>query len=578
MSLARVNLITKHKQYDVVIMGGGLAGLTLARQLLQRQPELNLLVIEKNSHPVPEAAHKVGEATAEMSSYYLSEVLGLREHLRCTQLRKMALRFFPSASSPPPPLSERMEVGPSVFHPGETYTLDRGRFENNLGAMLTEQGGEFCDGCRVESFALEGTGHTVTVRRNDETGVVTARWLIDASGRRGIIKHRLKLQEDVGHACSAAWLRLSEMIWMDGLIDYQDPKPSRAAAEQWAERVPNGQRWRSTNHLMGRGYWVWLIPLASGSISIGLVADPAYVPFEQIDSQERLVDWIRRHEPELGRALNDNRGEIQDFHMLRHYAYGCKQVFSADRWALTGEAGTFNDPLYSPGSNFIAIANTMITELIVRDLAGEDITGLTPQYDAFYLWIFKSLMPLWEDQYGLMGNPQVWSVKSTWDLLSYLMLPAVLYYNECMTDLAFMESIAPEVAQFTTLNMRMQAFFKEWNLLTSGTNEARFVDTGVGFIREHVAASTEPLDREQVTAKVRTNLALAEDVARVIMGWAAGHLGMPVDAAAINPLDFTLGAGSGGRERVDARKGNGLNGSSERRISKTRTALAGLWA
>jgi hypothetical protein len=43
-------------------------------------------------------------------------------------------------------------------------------------------------------------------------------------------------------------------------------------------------------------------------------------------------------------------------------------VFSARRWALTGEAGLFLDPFYSPGTDFIAISNTYITELVARDV------------------------------------------------------------------------------------------------------------------------------------------------------------------------------------------------------------------
>ena len=43
-------------RYDVVITGGGLSGLTLARQLRQEHPDLAILVAEKRPHPVPEAA------------------------------------------------------------------------------------------------------------------------------------------------------------------------------------------------------------------------------------------------------------------------------------------------------------------------------------------------------------------------------------------------------------------------------------------------------------------------------------------------------------------------------------------
>ena len=41
----------------------------------------------------------------------------------------------------------------------------------------------------------------------------------------------------------------------------------------WQARVPIRERWHSTNHLMGRGYWFWLIPLGNGSTSLGIVAD-----------------------------------------------------------------------------------------------------------------------------------------------------------------------------------------------------------------------------------------------------------------------------------------------------------------
>ncbi len=47
-------------QADVVIMGGGLAGLTLALQLRQRFTQLDIVVIERMRHPVPEAARQGG--------------------------------------------------------------------------------------------------------------------------------------------------------------------------------------------------------------------------------------------------------------------------------------------------------------------------------------------------------------------------------------------------------------------------------------------------------------------------------------------------------------------------------------
>ena len=55
----------ENERFDVTILGGGLAGLTLARQLLQQDAELRILILERRSFPVPEGAYKVGESTVD---------------------------------------------------------------------------------------------------------------------------------------------------------------------------------------------------------------------------------------------------------------------------------------------------------------------------------------------------------------------------------------------------------------------------------------------------------------------------------------------------------------------------------
>src|SRR5256885_9033371 len=81
------------QRVDVAIIGGGLAGLTLALQLRRELPHVSVLVVERNAHPVPEAAFKVGESTSELGAHYLRDVLGLAEHLKTQQVQKLGLRF-----------------------------------------------------------------------------------------------------------------------------------------------------------------------------------------------------------------------------------------------------------------------------------------------------------------------------------------------------------------------------------------------------------------------------------------------------------------------------------------------------
>ncbi len=102
--------------YDVVILGGGLAGLSLARQLHLEAPSVRVLVAEKRQHPVREAAFKVGESSVEIGAHYFQKVLDLDSHLRSAQLEKLGLRyFFPHADNRD--LKRRVELGAPSTRP-----------------------------------------------------------------------------------------------------------------------------------------------------------------------------------------------------------------------------------------------------------------------------------------------------------------------------------------------------------------------------------------------------------------------------------------------------------------------------
>lgn len=80
----------KRPEYDVVILGGSLAGAATACLILRERPELRVLILEKSVH----FPRRVGEATVEVSGYFLSRVLGLTQFLNETQLTKQGMRFW----------------------------------------------------------------------------------------------------------------------------------------------------------------------------------------------------------------------------------------------------------------------------------------------------------------------------------------------------------------------------------------------------------------------------------------------------------------------------------------------------
>ena len=150
--------------FDVVIAGGGLAGLCLARQLKLEAPDLTLLVIEKRRHPVREAAFKVGESSVEIGAHYFQQILGLEPHLRGAHLEKLGLRyFFPHRDNRE--IHTRVELGPSCFPPVPSFQLDRGRLENYLLHAARDSGVEVVDGASVRAILLGRFASRNRVRR-----------------------------------------------------------------------------------------------------------------------------------------------------------------------------------------------------------------------------------------------------------------------------------------------------------------------------------------------------------------------------------------------------------------------------
>jgi hypothetical protein len=145
-------------RFDVVITGGGLAGLTLARQLHLEAPHLRVLVCEKRRHPVPEAAFKVGESSVEIGAHYFKTIVNLAALLERDHLPKLGLRyFFPHEDNRD--LATRVELGTSVFPPVPSFQLDRGRLENSLLTLARESGASVLDGCRVSEIIVFDPEH-----------------------------------------------------------------------------------------------------------------------------------------------------------------------------------------------------------------------------------------------------------------------------------------------------------------------------------------------------------------------------------------------------------------------------------
>ncbi|MBB3799292.1 flavin-dependent dehydrogenase [Xanthomonas arboricola] len=520
---------------DVVITGGGLAGLSLALQLRQRDPELAITVLERRAHPVREAAFKVGESTVEIGAHYFAEVLGLREHLETEQIRKFGFRFF--FSDKREDIDRCTELGVSQILPTPSWQIDRGRFENFLGERARAQGITFVDNCSVKGVDLsdDQADHAVRYERAGEAGTLSARWVVDASGRAGLLKRKLGLAQDNAHDANAVWWRV------EGLID-----PNGWSQDSnWLQRCTPPDRWRSTNHMCGPGYWFWLIPLSSGAHSLGIVCDASMHPLDTMNTHDKAMTWLRTHQPQVAATLDKADYRLQDFLFLRNFSYGCKQVFSPQRWALTGEAGLFLDPFYSPGSDFIAISNTYICELIGRDRAGRSLSPYVELYQQLYFSFYENTLTLYQDQYALFGDAQVMPVKVIWDYTYYWSLLAPLFCSGRIADLSLLSRMKSDFFYARDMNLAMQRVLHDWGQHNTAqglaTDDGRLLDQYlIGWFNELNGALNDTLDDDAFAVRIHSNVAQMAVLAREILQQARQrHAALPdhgLDALTANAI------------------------------------------
>jgi flavin-dependent dehydrogenase len=399
----------KQHTWDAIVLGGALAGSSTALLLRRRNPRWRILIIEKSER----LGRRVGESTVETSAYFLGRVLGLTDHLNEKHLVKQGMRFW-FCNEKTRGLAGCSETGPiyNVRFPG--YQVDRSVLDEEVLARAVAEGASLIRPARVGAVTLdEGGLQTVPWRRDDGgAGTERARWVVDASGVAAILARRNGwLMTNTAHPIAACWSR-----WTG--VKNLDSRELAMRHPAWSARA-KAVRYTATNHICGRGWWSWWIPLKGGDMSVGVVYDQRITELPEGGSLgERLRSFLAAH-PAARELLEHAAFQEGDVHFRRDCAYRCSR-YAGNGFVLVGDAAAFMDPFYSPGMDWISFSASAAAALVDSCLSGRNPAERVARHNANFIASHDRWFDaIYRDKYYYMGDYELMTLAFRLDLGLY---------------------------------------------------------------------------------------------------------------------------------------------------------------
>lgn len=395
--------------FDVVVLGGALSGAATATLVRRHNPGLRVLILEKSA----QLTRRVGEATVEVSAYFMGHVLGLTQYLNENHLVKQGLRFWFS-NDEVASLAEASELGSLYQVKLPSYQLDRAKFDEEVLRRAVLAGAELRRPVTITAVELNSGGlQHVTYRDGDTTRRVQARWVVDATGVAALLARKNGWwKSNTEHPTAAAWSR-----WK-GVRDW-DSRELKEKFPEWSKAL-YCVRGTATNHVIGDGWWSWWIPLKGGDMSVGVVFDQRIVEWPQEGGKvaDRLKAFLMKH-PVAAELLADAEYDETDVHWRKNLAYS-SHTFAGDGFVLVGDAAAFMDPFYSPGMDWISYTTSSAANLITQQQRGEPMEVRVPAYNnAFFTSHRCWFQALYKDKYDYMGEFDLMSLAYRFDLGLY---------------------------------------------------------------------------------------------------------------------------------------------------------------
>ena len=298
---------------DVLIIGGGPAGATAA--VLLALAGRRALVLEKAAHP----RFHIGESLLPRNFELLGE-LGLTEPLRrVPHVPKFGAEFGLGDGSK----VSRFSFADGFVPNAETLNVERAAFDKMVLDAARAAGADVRERVGVKRI-LRLADDDVAVE-TDGGDVLTARYLVDASGQSAVLGRHLGTREPAKepHLQKVAYFAHFEGV----------------------ERLPGREAGHPLIVMCDEG-WFWLIHIDDRRTSIGLVIDHATAKSTGVPA-DRMLAWGMARCPLVRQRCAAATGPDVN-QVIANFSYRCRP-YAGPGYFLAGDAAAFLDPIFSTG-------------------------------------------------------------------------------------------------------------------------------------------------------------------------------------------------------------------------------------
>ena len=317
MSASVVAPATRVSTCDVLVIGGGPAGSTAATLLAERGYRVTLL--EKAHHP----RFHIGESLLP-ANLPLLEKLGVADEVKAIGMKKWGAEFV----SPWHDHKQEFEFADAMDKSMPmAYQVRRSEFDEILIRNASRKNARVVEGCRVQNvdFLPDNGGAVVQAIHEDESiETVTARFVLDASGRDTFLGNRFKAKQcNKKHNSAAIYGHFAGAVRNEG-------KAAGNISIFWFDYG-----------------WFWFIPLLDGATSVGAVIWPYYLKTRG----KKSLDIFFQETIALCKPLETllkNAHLVSSVEATGNFSYECNHTHG-NNYLLLGDAYTFIDPVFSSG-------------------------------------------------------------------------------------------------------------------------------------------------------------------------------------------------------------------------------------